>query len=52
MGALRLVPINVSIYPNRKMYLASLAGMKPEGERKIFSLPGNSSANERLSQFS
>lgn len=31
MGALRLVPINANIYPNRKMYLASLAGMKLGG---------------------
>lgn len=51
MGALRLVPIKVNIYPYRKMAPAFLAGMKLEGGRR-FSLPGNSSANERLSQFS
>ena len=33
MGALRLVPIKVNIYPYRKMYLAFLAGMKLEGGR-------------------
>lgn len=55
-GALTLAPLAINTDPYRKRSLAPLAGrdttlQPPAGGRKIFSLSGNSSANERQSQF-
>ena len=56
-GALTRVPLDLNTDPSRKRcYLASPAGsdatlLPPARGSKIFSLPSNSSANERLSQL-
>ena len=57
-GALTNVPFNINTDSQQEeTYLASPAGsdatlLPPAGGREIFSLPGNSSANERLSHLS